>query len=89
MEATGSPHLPKLKELPISLPADGAISIVLVQGVPIFRASAAVVSRVQQLVENEQESALSPSEADELTRYEEIDDYLSHLNRVVRNLQSA
>ena len=73
----------------MSLPTDGAISIVLVQGVPAFRASAAVISRVEQLVEKEEQVGLSSTEADELTRYEEIDDYLSHLNRVVRNLQSA
>ena len=73
----------------MSLPTDGAISIVLVQGVPAFRASAAVISRVEQLVEKEEQAGLSSAEADELTRYEEIDDYLSHLNRVVRNLQSA
>jgi hypothetical protein len=29
---------------------------------------------------------LSPEETDELNRYEEIDDYLSFLNRIVRNL---
>lgn len=86
MDATVLPHLPKLTELPVSLPADGAISIVLVQGVPTFKASAAVVSRVEQLAQKEQGSGLNQTEADELTRYEEVDDYLSHLNRVVRNL---
>lgn len=82
-------NLPKLTGLPASLPQDGAINIVLEQGVPTFRASPAVVSRVEQLLEKEQEGGLSRAEADELARYEEVDDYLSHLNRVVRNLQSA
>ena len=89
MDAAALPHLPKLTELPISLPADGAINIELVQGVPTFRASTAVIGRIEQLLEKEREQGLSASEADELAQYEEIDDYLSHLNRVVRNLQST
>lgn len=88
MDAAALPHLPKLTELPVSLPTDGAINIVLIQGVPTFRASIAVVSRIERLLEKERETELNPGEADELARYEEIDDYLSHLNRVVRNLQS-
>ncbi len=82
-------NLPKLTGLPPSFPQNGAINIVLEQGVPTFRASPAVVSRVEQLLEKEQEGGLSRAKADELSRYEEVDDYLSHLNRVVRNLQSA
>ena len=89
MDAAALPNLPKLTELPVSLPTDGAISIVLVQGVPVFQASAAVVDRVERLLEKEQDASLSKAEADELARYEEIDDYLGYLNRVVRNLQSA
>lgn len=83
------PNLPKLTGLPTTLPQDGAINIVLEQGVPTFRASSAVVSRVEQLLEKEQEGELNRAEAAELVRYEEVDDYLSHLNRVVRNLQST
>ena len=87
--ATGTPaNLPKLTELPISLPVDGAISIALEQGVPTFRASEAVVKRIEQLLK-EREVGLSKVESDELARYEEVDDYLSHLNRVVRNLQNT
>lgn len=86
MDAT-RPHLPKLTELPKSLPADGAINIALVQGVPIFRASAAVIERLEQLLEQEQMTGLNEAERAELAQYEEVDDYLSHLNRVVRNLQ--
>ncbi len=89
MDAAALPHLPKLTELPISLPTDGAINIEIVQGVPTFRASTAVVGRIEQLLKKEQEKGLSVSEADELAQYEEVDDYLSHLNRVVCNLQSA
>lgn len=60
--------------------------VVLEQGVPTFRVSAAVAERIAQLLEHEREGGLSQSEADELDRYEEIDDYLSYLNRVFRNL---
>ena len=63
--------------------------MVLEQGVPTFRASPAVVGRVAQLLKRERSGELSRTEADELERYEEIDDYLSHLNYVVRNLQST
>lgn len=56
------PSLPKLTGLPISLPQDGAINIVLEQGVPSFRASSAVVGRVERLLEKEQEGGLSKAE---------------------------
>ena len=86
---TALPYLPKLSKFPTSLPQDGSINMVLEQGVPTFRASPAVVGRVAQLLGRERSGELSQAETDELERYEEIDDYLSHLNRVVRNLQSA
>lgn len=80
-------RLPKLSELPTSLPRDGSINLVLEGNVPSFRAAPAVVGRVKQLLERERRGELSRTETDELERYEEFDDYLSHLNRVVRNLQ--
>lgn len=78
--------LPRLEQLPTSLPRDGAISIALDQGVPIFRASTAVQKRIQYLLERQKSGKLQNSEKEELDHYEEVDDYLSHLNRVVRNL---
>ena len=81
-------HLPKLTQLPTSLPVDGAISMVLVQGVPAFRASTAALERLEQLLEKEQTHGLNEAETAELAQYEEVDDYLSYLNRMVRNLQS-
>lgn len=83
------PRLPKLSKLPASLPQDGSINLVLEGSVPTFRAAPAVVGRVKQLLEREQGGELSRAEAEELGRYEELDDYLSHLNRVIRNLQST
>ncbi len=53
---------------------------------PIFRASNVVKTRIETLLLKQQASQLSPDEEQELDRYEEIDDYLSFLNRMVRNL---
>lgn len=77
---------PKLHHLPASLPLDGAVRLELQNGLPVLRASIAVQRRIAALLRKQQETALSPEETDELDRYEEIDDYLSFLNRVVRNL---
>lgn len=80
--------LPKLSDLPISL-SEGSVSIALSEGIPTFRASTKVLKRIEVLLEKAQQNALTNTEAKELEQYEEIDDYLSHLNRVVRNLQLA
>nr|WP_229425806.1 hypothetical protein [Lusitaniella coriacea] len=77
---------PKLSALPASLPLDSAIRIELVEGIPIFRASDAVQSRIEVLLNKQQETALSEEEERELDCYEEVDDYLSFVNRTVRNL---
>ena len=78
--------LPKLHHLPASLPLEGAVRLELQNGLPVLRASTAVQRRITALLRKQQETALSPEETDELDRYEEIDDYLSFLNRIVRNL---
>lgn len=80
------PLLPKLKSLPVSLPAEGAVRIELEEGVPIFRASEAVQAQIEALLAKQQESFLSAQEERELDCYEEIDDYLSFVNRMVRNV---
>lgn len=77
--------LPKIRKLPRSLPAEGAISMALEEGIPIFRASRMVQERVQLLLDKVADDKLSLGESEELDRYEEIDDYLSHLNRLIRN----
>ncbi len=78
--------LPKLRSFPESLPLDGAIVIELVEGVPIFRASSIVQTRIEALLVKQQDITLSPQEEEELDCYEEIDDYLSFVNRTVRNM---
>jgi hypothetical protein len=80
---------PKLKHLPAALPIEGAVQIVLEQGVPIFRASSIVQTHIEELLAKQQIAPLSPTEERELDCYEEIDDYLSFLNRTLRNLSLA
>ncbi|MEA5551417.1 hypothetical protein VB713_10575 [Anabaena cylindrica UHCC 0172] len=80
------PLLPTLHNLPATLPLEGAIRIELQEGTPIFRASSSVQNRIEILLLQQQDSQLTPEEEQELDSYEEIDDYLSFLNRVVRNL---
>lgn len=77
---------PKLRSLPETLPIDGAIRIELAEGIPIFRASSSVQTRIEELLEKQQNSLLTSEEEGELDLYEEIDDYLSFVNRTLRNL---
>jgi hypothetical protein len=81
--------LPRLQRLPATLPAEGAVCIELREGIPVLHASASVQKRIGTLLRKQQESKLSVEEARELEQYEEIDDYLSFLNRVIRNLLQA
>ncbi len=80
------PSLPKLSSLPNNLPIEGAVRIELAEGIPLFTASNFVLARIEQLIAKQQDSALSPEEEQELDRYEEIDDYLSFVNRTMRNI---
>lgn len=75
----------KLSHLPNSLPLDGAVRIELVEGVPIFRASSLVQQRIEALLTKQDEFALTGEEEKELDEYEELDDYLSLVNRTMRN----
>jgi uncharacterized protein YnzC (UPF0291/DUF896 family) len=81
-----TPVLPKLRFLPAALPLDGAVRIELHQGVPIFKASRLVQERVETLLQRQQTTSLTRAEKEELDRYEEMDDYLSFVNRTIRNL---
>ena len=78
-------QLPKLSHLSPDLPLEGAVSIELQEGVPIFRASRAVQTRIEELLSLQLESTLTPEQEQELDSYEEIDDYLSLVNRTLRN----
>jgi len=78
--------LPKLQNLPNTFPIEGAVRIELVERIPLFRASSTVQERMDTLLEKQQNSSLNSEEEQELDLYEEIDDYLSFVNRTVRNL---
>jgi hypothetical protein len=78
--------LPNLRELPSSLPLEGAVRLELKEGIPIFRASLLVQDRIEQLLFKQKDSSLSHDEERELDSYEEIDEYLSFVNRTIRNL---
>ena len=62
--------LPKLQNLPKTLPIEGAIRIELVEGIPIFRASSTVQNRLEDLLEKQQTSFLNSDEEQELDFYE-------------------
>lgn len=80
-------YLPlKLHHLPNSLPIEGAVRIELVEGLPIFRASSLVLERIETLIAKQKESALTNEEEKELDEYKELDDYLTLVNRIIRNV---
>jgi hypothetical protein len=82
-----STQLPlKLETLPSTLPREGSISLELVENIPIFRASNQVQNRLEYLLQKQNESWLNEEEEQELNQYEELDDYLSLVNRTIRNL---
>ena len=78
--------VPKLHGLPISLSRENAVEVDVEQGVMLFRVSKTAQARIEILLEKQKITKLTNSEETELDRYEEIDDYLSFLNRLTRNL---
>jgi len=80
--------IPKLGKLPSKLNLDNAVGISLEGGTPIFKASPSIQSRVENLLQLEKKGLLTAEEKAELDSYEEIDDYLSFINRVARNLMA-
>ncbi len=78
--------IPRLESLPHTMPKEGAVSLDLLNGVPLFRASQTVQQHIQDLVDKQRDAGLDTAEHEELERYAEMDDYLSYLNRLVRNL---
>ena len=73
---------PRRHQLPTTLPVEGAVRIEIEEGVPIFRASSTVQSRIEALLSKQGSAKLTAEEEKELDSYEEIDDYLSFLNRL-------
>lgn len=60
--------------------------IELEEGVLIFRVTDRIQSRIEDLLNRQQEVSLGKAEEQDLDSYEEIDDYLSFVNRTMRNL---
>jgi hypothetical protein len=77
--------IPPLITLPKTLPLDGAVRIELQNGIPIFRASQQIQTRIETLLDKREEITLTEPEEKELDSYAEIDDYLSFVNRIIRN----
>ena len=86
MTITTMRPFPRFHRLPAMLSVENAARIELEEGIPVLRASTAVQARIEMLLYKQRTSGLSAEEEEELDRYEDIDDYLSFLNRVVRNL---
>ena len=80
---------PKLENLPLSFPKENAVRLEIEEGVVIFRASKEIRRRIEDLLEKHKASSLTLEEKNELDAYEEIDDYLSHVNRLIRNSFAA
>ncbi len=81
--------VPVLNGLPVTLPREGAVDIELDHGMLIFRVSQIAQERIEDLLLKQRESGLTSDEEQELDQYEEVDDYLSYLNRLIRNLVQA
>ena len=81
--------LPTLQNWPDTLPRDRAVELELVDGVIIFRASEYVQNRIETLLDQQDSQPLTAAEANELECYGEIDDYLSFVNRTIRNAAIA
>ena len=64
---------------------DASVRIELVEGIPIFRAPSHVRARIEELLDQRETAALSADERQELVRYEELDEFLPLVNRLVRN----
>ncbi len=75
----------KLDNLPPTFPFEEAIRIELVEGIPILKASQKVQTRIENLLLKQQQTLLNPQEEEELDNYENLDDYLSLVNRTIRN----
>lgn len=80
---------PQFHSLPAMLPLEGTVRIELEEGVPVLRASNVIRDRIEDLMKKQLGKGLSKGEKEELDRYEEIDDYLSFVNRMMRNIIQA
>lgn len=80
---------PHLEILVQAFPMDDAVRIELREGVPVFRATPRIQERVEELLEKQPSAALTADEARELAQYEQLDELLSLVNRLLRNVVRA
>ncbi len=78
--------LPVLRSLPQTPTAKKSVQLELVEGALIFRVTPTIQKRIGSLLKKQRSSALNTAEETELQAYEEMDDYLSFVNRLTRNL---
>ncbi|MFO0755335.1 MAG: hypothetical protein U0359_02515 [Byssovorax sp.] len=68
-----------------ALPIEHGARIDVSEGFPVFRAPQEVQARIEALLLAQQDGSLTDEERQELDRYESLDDFLSLVNRLVRN----
>ena len=59
------------------------------EGIPVFRAQLRIQERIEELLEKQPMTRLTDSEKHELLQYEELVEFLSLVNRLVRNSMGA
>jgi hypothetical protein len=79
-------QLPKIRNLPKSLPMESAIRIELNEGIPVFKASLTIQNRIEDLLFKQRENSVTADEEKELLLYEELNDYLTFANLLMQNM---
>ncbi len=72
---------PKLELLTL----EDAVRIELREGVPVFSAPPRIQERLEELLAKQPSARLTEHETRELEQYEQLDDFLSLVNRLVRD----
>jgi hypothetical protein len=80
---------PYLEMLARGLPLEDAVRLELREGAPVFRAQPRIQERIDELLDKRPTSSLTASEERELLQYEELDEFLSLVNQLVRNSMRA
>ena len=73
-----------LHRLPNSLSIEGSIGIELVKGLLVFRISTKIQDRIETLIAQKTESALTSEEETELDQYQQFVDYLNLVNETIK-----
>jgi len=79
-------QLPKIRNLPKSLPMESAVRIELSEGIPVFKASLTIQNRIEDLLFKQRENSVTADEEKELLLYEELNDYLTFANLLMQNM---